>query len=81
MSKFEKLRSLGYTGSINEMTLAWLHDNGASSPSLPDAWIEYLAIVYPQGSGNRTDDWYNYLGSLGYTGAISDREAEFWTAL
>ena len=41
-AKFAKLRGLGHTGSISDMTLQWLQANGATSPAIPDAWLEML---------------------------------------
>lgn len=79
-AKFNALRSKGYTGAMPEMTLEWLRANGASgAASLPDAW---RAMLTSKGfnTGNRTDDWFALLGSLGYTGAINDREYAFWMA-
>jgi hypothetical protein len=58
---------------LNTLMLAWLHDQGATSENLPDAWLEFL------GPGNRNDLWFAYLGGLGYAGALPDREHAFWT--
>lgn len=74
--RFATLRGLGYAGTTSDMLLAWLLDNGASSPQITDAWSEFLAA---KGfSGHRNDAWYEYLGSLGYTGTVNDRESAFW---
>lgn len=79
-AKFNALRSKGYSGAVPEMTLQWLRANGAAgAESLPDAWRDMLTSK-GFSTGNRTDDWFALLGSLGYTGAISDREYAFWIA-
>ena len=78
-AKFAKLRGLGKTGAINDMTLAWLQDGGATSPQITDAWVEWLAI---QGftTGDRNTDWFAYLRSQTHTGALNDMELQFWSA-
>jgi len=43
--RFAKLRGLSHTGSTSDMLLQWLQANGATSPSISDAWIEYLAAA------------------------------------
>jgi hypothetical protein len=77
--KFNALRGLEYTGAMNDMTLQWLQDNGATSPSLTDAWREFLAVHFAP--GQRNDDWYAYLDSIappdiGRT--LPDLESWFW---
>ena len=77
--RFDSLRGQGFTGATSDMLLQWLQANGASSPAVPDAWKEMLAANgFPY--GHRNDSWYELLGSLGYTGALPDREKEFWDA-
>jgi hypothetical protein len=77
--KFEALRGLGFTGTLSDMTLQWLQDNGATSDALSDAWLEFLAIeLDTDATGVRVDDWFAYLGAEGHTGSISDRELQFW---
>jgi hypothetical protein len=80
-ARFAALRGLGFTGATNDMLLAYLQDGGATSGSLNDAWLEWLAIVFPTGTGQKNDSWYGYLGSLGYTGSLNDREQQYWNAL
>ena len=48
--------------------------------TLSGAWAAFLDVQFPQGTGQRNDDWYEYLGSLGYEGALNDRELQFWLA-
>jgi len=77
--KFASLRAQGHAGAVPDMTLLWLQANGATSPSIPDAWAEMLSSkgFDPQ----RSDSWYEYLGSIGFTqGHINDREMAFWLA-
>ena len=78
-ARFEALRALGYTGTTNDMLLQWLQFNGATSPCLPDAWLEYLNSIEILGAiGQRNDRWYQLLGLAGYTGQLNDRELAFW---
>ena len=75
-ARYAALVAQGFTGHINEMLLAWLQDSGATSDQLTDAWAEMLTV---QGfTGHRTDTWYNFLGGLGFSGAIPERENDFW---
>jgi hypothetical protein len=75
--RFAKLRALGFLGSTNDMVLAWLLANGATTEHIDDAWRQFLAA---KGfTGARNDAWFAYLGSLGYAGTIDDREALFWS--
>ena len=77
--RFEKLRALGYIGSISDMTLAWLQDNGATSNQISDAWVEVLDS-FPLGlTGSRNDKWFELLGLVGYSGSLNDRELAFWS--
>lgn len=76
-SRFDSLRGQGFAGATSDMLLQWLQANGATSPAIPDAWEEMLAAQgFPY--GQRNDKWYEFLGSLGYEGALPDRELEFW---
>ena len=76
-ARFDALRDQGFTGATSDMLQAWLLANGATSPSIPDAWYEMLvSLGY---SGSRSDMWYEYLGDQGYEGNISDRELGFWS--
>lgn len=93
--RFNTLRALGYSGSISDMTLLWLQDGGpATGPvtgplkTIPDAWRSVLeqlesedANFNPTGSYHRSDWWFEYLGSLGYSGQMNDRELGYWLAL
>ena len=78
--KFRALRGLLYTGSINDMTLQWLQAGGATSPSLPDAWREYLDILGFT-TGQRNDDWFSYLETQVAPGSLNDMELAFWSSL
>jgi len=76
-ARFDALRDQGFTGATNDMLLQWLLANGATTPALPDAWAEML-IAQGYDPYQRNDSWYAFLGDLGYTGSISDREIGFW---
>lgn len=79
--RFDALRGAAFTGATSDMLLQFLHDGGATSPAVPDAWEQYLALKgYPvTGKYQRSDAWFEYLGSLGYTGNMNDREMLFWS--
>jgi hypothetical protein len=65
-ARFDALRVKGYTGSISDMTLAWLQaEGGATAKDLPTAWIQMLAN---QGfaTGDRNTDWFDFLRANGY---------------
>ena len=79
-AKFAALRAQGFTGAMSDMTLQWLQDAGATSNHVADAWLEMLELQGLPISGQRNGLWYAYLGVLGYTGSINDRELQFWLA-
>jgi hypothetical protein len=81
-AKFAALRAQLHTGAMPDMTIQWLQAAGATSSATPDAWEEMLAIklVTPPPTGQRNDDWFAYLGVLGYTGQLNDRELDFWVS-
>ena len=62
---------------IFEPTFVNLDTLVPTAKTIPDAWRQYLAF---QGfaTGNRNDDRFAQLGSLGHTGALADREFKFW---
>lgn len=74
--KFAALRGQGFTGSLSDMVLQWLHASGATSNSISTAWAQALYIRGYR--GQRNDAWYKLLGDLGHEGALPDREASFW---
>jgi hypothetical protein len=79
-SRYQALIALGKSGHVNDMLMEWLFDNGATTAStLNDRWMEMLAS---KGFADKqlNDNWYELLGSLGYTGAMNDRELQFWQA-
>ena len=74
--RYTALVAQGFTGQINQMILAWLQDSGATSDQLTDAWGEMLAVLgFP---GQRNTAWFDFLGSLGFSGALPERENDFW---
>jgi hypothetical protein len=83
-AKFDALRTQLFTGAMPEMTLAWLQDNGATSPSLTDAWPEMLAAkLVLAGTGQRNDDWHALLIQQGMdvtagSDQLNDMELAFW---
>mgnify|MGYP001823674843 CR=1 FL=1 len=76
-ARFESLRGQGFSGATSDMLLQWLQSNGATENTIPDAWKGMLeAQGYPY--GQRNDKWYEFLGDLGFQGALPDRVLEFW---
>lgn len=75
--KYNKLRSLGYTGTLQEMFLDFLLARGAVSRNLNQAQKEFLVS---QGVAVSQIDvmWYKYFTSLGYPGARPNKEALYW---
>jgi hypothetical protein len=80
-ARFDALRAQLFTGATSDMLLQWLQLNGATAKAIPDAWKEMLAaqLVAPP-TGQYNDDWFQLLDEQGFTGAISDRELDFWIA-
>ena len=76
-AKFNALRSLGHTGTQEDMELAFYLENGATSYSLRDAEMQFLAA---RGFTDKTvvDRWKEYLTSLGYTGTVDDMLKAWW---
>lgn len=75
--KFVKLALMGYTGALNDMLLAYYHDNGATSNVLNEAEMEFLAAQGASATqiNNRRRQFYV---SLGYTGNLNDMEYQYW---
>lgn len=77
--RFESLRSQGFTGTTSDMLLQWLLANGATTPTIPDAWDEVLTILV--GAGQYNDRWHEWLLTNGYGfdgEQIHDMEMFFW---
>lgn len=75
-----RLSGLGYTGTLSEMFLEWLLDNGATTRTMSDAIREFLIARGVSGLFTLNDGWFNWLGTEGYTGTINDRNKAFWIA-
>lgn len=67
----------GIVGTVSDQMLVYLQSVGATSDSLPDAWIEVLKAKGATGN-TRQDLWFNYLRARGFTGAMVDMELQFW---
>lgn len=78
--RFDALRALGYTGSVNDMLYVYWLDQGGTGNQLNDRWFSALGAL-GQTEGSLNDRWYAYLGSLGYEGQINDRETQYWCDL
>jgi len=80
-----------YPGAMSDKALQWLQANGATSPAVPDAWEEMLALELAKPAlaivptGDRNTDWWALLVGLGYdviagSKQINDMELAFWEA-
>jgi hypothetical protein len=73
-----------HPGAMSDKTLAWLQANGATSPSIPDAWIEMLdAKLVAPATGDRNTDWHALLIQQGMdvtagSKQLNDMELAFW---
>lgn len=76
-AKYDALRTLGYTGTQEDMELTFYRANGATSYSLHDAEMEFLtAKGYTSGVVN--DRWKAYLLAQGFTGSVDGMLVQFW---
>jgi hypothetical protein len=76
-AKWNALRSLGHTGTQEDMELSFYLANGATSYSLRDAEMQFLeARGFSVGAVQ--DRWKAYLLYLGYTGAVDDMLKAWW---
>ena len=75
--KWNALRSLGYSGTQEDMELSFYLANGATSYSLRDAEMQFLtAKGYTLGVVE--DKWKAYLLAQGFVGAVDDMLVSFW---
>ena len=75
--KWNALRSLGYSGTQEDMELSFYLANGATSYSLRDAEMQFLtAKGYTLGVVE--DRWKAYLLAQGFVGAVDDMLVSFW---
>lgn len=62
---------------LNELELAWLQKQGATSSVLMDAWAEFFDLLsIPE--GNHNDRKTYWLRSLGYFGSLTDMEKQYY---
>lgn len=69
--KKAELVALGYSGSLQDMEMEWLTDEGFLTGTLLDRWKAMLAADGHTGSLN--DALYGWLGEKGYTGGLDKR--------
>ena len=75
--KWNALRSLGYSGTQEDMELSFYLANGATSYSLRNAEMQFLtAKGYTLGAVE--DRWKAYLLAQGFIGAVDDMMVSFW---
>ena len=73
--KYEALRTAGYVGSIDDMFKQHMELAVGRAESERTYWLS----LYPTGVGSLNDIKDDYFGSLGYTGALNDKERQYWT--
>ncbi|CAL9955394.1 hypothetical protein VPHK225_0009 [Vibrio phage K225] len=78
--RFDALRGLGYTGTVNDMLYAYWLAQGGTGGTLNDRWFSALGVL-GQTENTLSDRWFEYLGSLGYVGRVNDRELEYWCGI
>lgn len=61
----------------NDLLLQYYLDNGATTTNISDAEYEFL-VAQGADSASIPDMWFQLLGTLGYTGSLSDRLKDFW---
>lgn len=66
-----------YTGALNDRLLAYYLANGATINCLPDAERQFL-VANGATSLDVNDAWNQVLTSLGFTGSLTDKYAQFW---
>lgn len=76
--KQEVLGLLGYAGALPDRELRWYLANGATIAQLNDAKKQFI-IARGITFKSMNDSWKEYLVSLGYSGALSDMEKQFWS--
>lgn len=64
-ARFDALRALGHNGSMSDMVLLWLQDNGAISDNIVDAWREMLLTNLLE------ETRFSFNGSSGTPDAVS----------
>ena len=68
------------TGHIDDLERAWLLFSGATGEHVQTLWYDYLVNVAasPVAPRHINDMFYEWLGLLGFTGALDDRWLQFW---
>jgi hypothetical protein len=71
----------GNTGHVDDLENEWLLSViiATNGESVSDLWKQFL-IERGVTAGHPNDMMNTWLGSLGYTGALSDRLAQYWAA-
>ncbi len=68
------------SGQITQLTKDWLLSLGAVGETVNNLWMDYLlnvAVPAPT-PGQLNDMQYDWLGLLGFTGALNDRWLQYW---
>lgn len=87
-AKFAKMfaaAQVGFTGTSDDMELFYAMFLAGGTPGVSprtttvEWWMDYFDdLLIP--AGHFDDRAYAWLGGLGYTGTISDRWAQYWSA-
>ncbi len=87
-AKYDKMYAVvaaGYKGTVDDMDLFYAMFLAGGTPGVSERlttlewWMDYFDdLLIPAGHFN--DRAFSWLGGLGYTGSISDRWAQYWSA-
>lgn len=75
--KFTALRNQGHTGTLDDMTNAWLAASGGQGSTQTDLWLSMLEVQTGQ-QGHVEDLWDVFLDARTSGNSIEEMEYEFW---
>ena len=78
-TKFDALRTLGYTGSIGDMELVYLQALGATANTVQDAWKQIIDATFPVELPALNEGMFAYFKLQGAVGeSFNDVAISFW---
>jgi hypothetical protein len=78
--KVDRLRALGFTGTFNDMEVAYFKSKGLTQTTYNDLKSAYWRVTRSGGGLTIEEAIYTSLGTLGYTGPLQQRELAALTA-